>query len=64
MRLSLVPLESRSERGKKDAHMGWTGMASASSPIANINSVDGDSLTNYYVRVYVSKIPYPDCLGK
>ncbi|KAK0486176.1 P-loop containing nucleoside triphosphate hydrolase protein [Armillaria novae-zelandiae] len=41
--LSLVPSENRPERGKKEAYVGWTGMASASS-LANINSVDGDSL--------------------
>ncbi|KAK0454604.1 P-loop containing nucleoside triphosphate hydrolase protein [Armillaria borealis] len=41
--LSLVPSENRPERGKKEAYVGWTGMASASS-LANINSVDRDSL--------------------
>ncbi len=38
-----MPSENRPERGKKEAYVGWTGMASASS-LANINSVDGDSL--------------------
>ncbi|KAG7449775.1 AAA-domain-containing protein [Guyanagaster necrorhizus] len=41
--LSLVPSENRPERGKKEAYVGWTGMASASS-LASINSVNGDSL--------------------